>query len=150
MNQMKYIYWTFTLAFLLIIYLWSADYVKLYSKGSYTFVFEADKDDAYENLLFVKNVMGERELHILIERFLSPNNPDHLTKDVAIRYIRENNKIEFLSNLKSVKKFYESINPDTLFTVYVESNRIRSWSLRNAAVISDLNETILELELIKR
>ncbi len=150
MNQMKYIYWTFTLAFLLIIYLWSADYVKLYSKGSYTFVFEADKDDAYENLLFVKNVMGERELHILIERFLSPNNPDHLTKDVAIRYIRENNKIEFLSNLKSMKKNFERINPDSTWTVQIEPNRFRLQGLKNASIVSSLNETINELELMKR
>jgi uncharacterized protein (DUF1015 family) len=135
----------FTVTVLLVIFFLSADHITLYKKGSFKFIFEADKDNAYSNLLFVKKVKGESELNKLIECFLSITNPDLLTKEVAIRYIRENKKVEFLGNLKSVQKNFQTINPDSSWSVQIEPNRFRSASLKNAVVVSVLNETINEL-----
>ncbi len=143
--KMKNWKWFLAVVVIIICGYWSIDYIKLYNIGSYKFVFEADKDDAYCNLLFVEKVKGEKELNKLIVRFLSIENRDLLTKEVAIRYIRENEKIEFLSTLKSVQKNFNNINPDSSWSVEIKPNRFRSGGLKDAAVVSDLNKTIDEL-----
>jgi uncharacterized protein (DUF1015 family) len=137
--------WFLGVVVILMFGYWSIDYIKLYNKGCYKFVFEADKDDAYGNLLFVEKVKGEKELNNLLVQFLSIDNRDLLTKGVAIRYIRENKKIEFLSTLKSVQKNFNSINPDSSWSVQIKPNRFRSAGLKDVAVVYDLNKTIDEL-----
>ncbi|GAB2811863.1 hypothetical protein [Ferruginibacter profundus] len=121
------------------------DYIGLYTKGSFAYVFEADKDDSYDNLLFVKKVKGEQECNRLLQELLEEKNRDLLSKLTAVRYINENSKKEFLHTLTSVKNNFEKIGPDSSWAVHIKNNVTRLCYLKNTAIVPYLDETIKKL-----
>ncbi|MGC4099966.1 hypothetical protein [Ferruginibacter sp.] len=144
---MKYLKGGIVCFILLIIgYFVFGQYIDLYFKGSYTYVFEGDKDDSYDNLLFVKKVKGIKESDQLVKTFLNAANNDLLTKESAIRYINEFNRKEYLPYLLQVKEDFQKMNIDSTWEVKVTDNYSRSCKLRNAYVSSYLDETIKKIK----
>lgn len=129
----------------LIIGIYNIDYINLTKKGNYRFVFESDKDNVFENLIYVKKIKGEAEFNKLIKQFLADENGDLLTKQAAIRFIFENRRVEFLDDLILVQKNFETISPDSTWVIQIEQGRFREGGLKDAAIIPYLNETIIEL-----
>ncbi|MGG9962784.1 hypothetical protein [Ferruginibacter sp. SUN106] len=145
---MKYLKIILTISLLMSIgYLVFQSYINLYTKGSFAFVFEADKDDSYDNLLFVKKVKGEQECNRLVQELLEEKNRDLLTKLTAIRYINENNKKEFIPALNAVKTNFEKIGPDSTWEVAVKNSGYRLCYLKNTAIVPYLDETIKKLSV---
>ena len=111
---------------------------------SYTYLISSDKDDVYERLLHLKQ--SEKEaFDSLLLGLISPEYPDMLSQNAAIRYIRENRRSEFLPELFNLETYYGHLNQDSVWYTYINDQRLRNNVVRNSALISDLEKTIIIL-----
>lgn len=122
------------------------DIVKLTIMGSKDFVLNSKKDEIYENLLLVKKYKSETEFRNLISYLLSAQNVDLLSKEMAIRYAREQNKIEYLNELKIMQKYFKDIPKDSVWIFKINESEYRSNKLNGAQIVIFLDETIKRLE----
>lgn len=130
--------------FVVYFYVW--DYVSLKNKGAYTFLIESDKDNAYERLLYIKSVNGDKKFELFLTELLSATNTDMLTQLMALRYIRENERKEYLPNLIELNNRLNKINPDSTWETKVSARYSRTNKTQNSALLYDLQRTIKEFE----
>ncbi len=144
--QAKYkILLTIILVGLLVGYL-TFDYVKLEIVGINEFVLKSDKDNMYNNILLVKKHKERQEFDELITFLLSKQNVDLLSKEMAIRYVKENKNKVYISHLKEIQKEFQNIPLDSVWTYKITENKNRSNKLKNANIVPLLDEAIKSLE----
>ncbi len=139
----------FVIAFLIVgvavcIYL-KIDSYELKKKGAYSFLMESDKDNVYQRLVFIERKIGKDSFNLLVTYLVGPENKDMLTQNAAIRHIRENKDVLFLSNLIELQESYEKVSPDSIwYTEGLDVTRLNR--IKGSVLISDLNKTIQILE----
>jgi len=122
------------------------DDLRLSVGGPLKFVRMSDKDDIYENLLFVRESVDSTSFESLIDTLLGKGNIDNLSKETALRFIRENTVVTRLHVLKEMKAELDSLpdDADTFFRVTGFSSR--GSNARSPFLLQSLSETILVLE----
>ena len=85
------------------------DNIQLWYLHGFDFVVKGDKDNVYERLLLVEKVKPAKEFNQLLDSLLNKNNPDLLTMEAGIRYVKENNLIEKKIKLISIQNYFENI-----------------------------------------
>jgi len=101
---------------------------QLKEKGIYAFVSTSDKDDFYENLLFLRNEIGDKEFDSFIKLILNSGAND-FTQYFIVPYVREENKKEFICDLISLQ------------AVLYKDKKLND----NNAIYSDVDNTIKKL-----
>ena len=144
------------LLLIFLIILLNTNYVKLLIKGSYNFVYSASAgswidstaENRYVSLLYVKKIKGEKEVDGIIDKFTSAENKNLSTKKIAIRYISEYEKIEYIDELKLLQADVENvkkINPDSIWYLSEKKER-HERMFYDDFFLSHLNKAIEELE----
>lgn len=131
----------FSLMFILgsVLYVkWQENNLK---KDPQSYLLASDKDNVYERLLILKEDSDLNFDSLLLE-LISPKNTDMLVQNSAIRYIKENEKREFLPDLIKLQNFYSKLNQDSIWYTKVNKKRSRANSLRDSELIYYLDKTI--------
>jgi hypothetical protein len=122
------------------------DYIKLKTVDINEFVLKSDKDSMYNNILLVKKYKERREFDDLLTYLLSKRNVDLLSKQMAIRFVKENNYYTYTKRLKEIQEEFRTIPLDSTWTYKITDNKYRSNKLKNASIIPFLEEAIRCLE----
>lgn len=84
-------------------------------KGDYKYISESDKDDVYNNFLFVKSKSTPAEFDKLIEKILYKGNASLQSKTMVINYIKLHNEKKFLNQLMDLKAYTNNITDSTYY-----------------------------------
>lgn len=103
--------------------------LKLEVVGAKEFVLKSDKDNMYENILIVKKYKNQREFENMISFLLSSRNIDLLSKQMAIQYVKESQRKDYINQLKKIKIEFNEIPIDSVWNYEVSTRKYRSNNL---------------------
>lgn len=115
------------------------------SKNAFKFIYKSNKDDIYDNLLYVKDNLRRDTFLGVINALLDSSNSDLMSKEAAFRYIYEYDEKGFLEQLIQIRMESKTKSSDSTWETKISKNSYRVNFFDNH-FYSNLNSAIHKLE----
>lgn len=155
LKRKKILLYLIPVGILIISFIGYSQYLKYKKKddlekmGALTFLIRSDKDDKWENLLFIQTHTDSLKFDSFLKEVLAPTNLDLNSIIEANRYIEFHKRNDFLPELKEKFSQLNAIGKDSSWVTIIEDNYSRKNSLDGSpTVLCDLRRTIAKFEVI--